>query len=149
MHPLTGSCHCGNIRVELELTRSPESFHPRACDCDFCSKHAAAWISDPDGSLRIQIGEKGQAARYRQGSALAELIFCGNCGILVCALHRGDGSLHAAVNARVFGGRAGFGSEQTVSPKTLSDQEKLERWRHLWFSTVRISTAGGATAGPD
>ena len=138
MHVLSGSCHCGNIRVELELTRSPESFHPRACDCDFCSKHAAAWISDPAGSLRIRIADTARATTYRQGSALAELLLCGSCGILVCVLHRGDGSLHAAVNSRIFGGNAGFGSEQPVSPKTLSDQEKLARWQQLWFSNVRI-----------
>ena len=148
MHRLSGRCHCGSIRVELELTRSPESYQPRACDCEFCRKHAAAWISDPEGSLRIRIADGARAATYRQGSGLAELIFCGNCGILVCALHRGDGSLHAAVNARVFAGGAGFGSEQTVSPKTLSDGEKLERWQQIWFSNVRI-IAGGSSAGPD
>ena len=138
MHTLSGSCHCGSIRVDLELTRSPDSYHPRACDCDFCSKHAAAWISDPAGSLQLRIAAGARAATYRQGNALAELIFCGNCGILVCALHRGDGTLHAAVNARVFGGSVGFGSEQTVSPKTLSEREKLERWQNIWFGNVRI-----------
>jgi hypothetical protein len=148
MHRLSGSCHCGNIRVELELTRSPEAYHPRACDCDFCGKHAAAWISDPEGSLRIHIADEARATTYRQGSGLAELLFCGNCGILVGALFRGNGRLHAAVNSRVVRSGAGFGSEQAVSPKTLTNRQKLERWQDIWFSDVSV-VAGGQTTGAE
>jgi hypothetical protein len=95
-------------------------------------------MSDPAGALQLRITDAARATTYRQGSELAELLLCGNCGIVVCALHRGDGTLHAAVNARVLGAKAGFGSEQTVSPKSLSDQEKLARWQQLWFPDVRI-----------
>jgi hypothetical protein len=129
--------------VGLELTRSPESYHPRACDCDFCSKHAAAWISDPAGRLKITIGHESQAVTYRQGTRQAELLLCGNCGVVVAALCRSEGRLFAAVNARVLDGAGGFGREQSVSPQALSAGEKLTRWQNIWFADVSI-VAGGA-----
>lgn len=138
MHSLTGGCHCGNLRVELALARSPASYHPRVCDCDFCRKHAAEWISDPEGSLQIVIGQNRGAGRYRQGSGLAELLFCANCGILVAALLRGEQRLHAAVNARILAGKATFAPPETVTPQVLSGREKVERWQRLWFADVRV-----------
>ena len=144
MYKLGGGCHCGNIRVELELTRAPGAYHPRACDCDFCRKHAAAYVSDPQGSLAIRITDEAQAARYRQGSGTAELLLCRNCGVLVGALYRGDARLYAAVNARVLEPGAQLGHQQPVSPRTLAVRDKVQRWRDIWFSNVDI--AAGPTA---
>jgi hypothetical protein len=147
VHALRGGCHCGSIRAELELTRSPDSFHPRACDCDFCRKHAAAWVSDPEGSARIRISHERRALTYRQGSGQAELLLCGHCGILVAALYRSAERLYAAINARIFHGAAAFGSEQPVSPKTLSERQKAERWQDIWFSNVTIDGMTSNRAG--
>jgi len=139
---MSGGCHCGNIRVQLELTGPPASYRPRACDCDFCRKHAAAWISDPAGRVKITIGHAPHAVTYRQGTRQAELMLCGNCGVVVAALYRSEGRRYAAVNAKVLDEAAGFGSEQSVSPQTLSAAEKLTRWRDIWFADVSI-VAGG------
>ena len=138
MHIRTGACHCGGLRVAVELSRSPETYHPRACDCDFCRAHAAAWLSDPEGVLRIRRQNEGMAVIYRQGSGQAELLLCGNCGVVVAALYRNDARLYAAVNARAIAGGAGFANEQTASPKTLSSREKCARWQSLWFSNVTL-----------
>jgi hypothetical protein len=143
MHKVSGACHCGNLRVELELARAPDTYAPRACDCDFCRKHCAAYVSDPQGSLLIRIRDEQHAGRYHQGSGMAELLLCRNCGVLVGALYRGSGRLYAAVNAKVIDGPATFGAEQPVSPQTLTDREKVRRWRDLWFSAVSI-VAGDA-----
>ena len=140
MHTATGGCHCGNIRVELEMTRPPEAYNPRTCDCDFCSKHGAAYVSDPKGALRIRLKEEGQTSRYRQGSGQAELLLCRNCGVLASALFNEDGRLYAAVNARVVERAAQFGTPQAVSPKTLSAGEKVRRWQDIWFPNVSIVT---------
>jgi len=136
MHTLTGGCHSGAIGVELELTRAPEDYHPRACDCDFCCKHAAAWVSDPEGRLVIRAAQDGKASLYRQGSGQAALLLCGQCGVLVAVLYASGEHLYAAINARAIEGGAPFGSAQSVSPKTLSEKEKVERWQKLWFSNV-------------
>ncbi len=139
MHTVSGGCHCGNIRVQLQLTREPAAYRPRACDCDFCRKHSAAYVSDPQGSLHLQIAEAGEAGRYRQGSAQAQLLLCRRCGVLVAVLFEGDGELHAAANARALDAAVSFGAEQPVSPQILAAADKARRWREIWFHAVTVS----------
>lgn len=136
-YAVSGGCHCGNIRVDLELTTEPSSRHPRACDCDFCRKHGAAYVSDPQGSLRLKIDDRSRTNAYRQGSDLAEMLLCTRCGVLVGALYRSAGRIYATLNVRVLEG-ASFGAEQTVSPKKLGADDKISRWRELWFSDVKV-----------
>jgi hypothetical protein len=133
---VTGGCHCGNILVDIELARASDTYNPRACDCDFCSKHAAWYVSDPHGSLLVRIKDARDSRLYRQGSGIADCLLCRNCGVLIGVLYRGDEQLHAAVNARAV--EAKFGAELAVSPKKLSDSEKVKRWQDLWFPNVSI-----------
>jgi hypothetical protein len=138
MHPVTGGCYCGNVLVELQLSKEPQHYNPRACDCGFCRKHGAAYLSDPRGSLQIRIQDPRQSATYRQGNELAEMLLCTRCGVLVGALYREDGQVYATVNAKAVEGAQPFGSEQAVSPKQLPGEEKVSRWKKLWFSNVRL-----------
>jgi hypothetical protein len=139
MHRVSGGCHCGNILIDLELARTPREYNPRACDCDFCRKHCAAYVSDPQGSLFIRIKDERDSGKYRQGSGRAECLLCRNCGVLVGALYRSDGRLHGAVNVKAIAVRTSFGAEQPVSPKKLSESEKVKRWREIWFSNVNVT----------
>jgi hypothetical protein len=136
---LSGGCHCGNIQMELELARTPETYNPRACDCDFCTKHSATYLSDPKGSLVIRIKDESHVGRYRQGSGQAEFLICTNCGVLVGVLYQSEGRLYGAANAKAIQGGKGFGPEQPVSPKTLSADAKASRWLDVWFSRVAVS----------
>jgi hypothetical protein len=136
---LTGSCHCGNIQLELGLTRAPETYNPRACDCDFCTKHSAAYLSDPQGSLAIRIKDESKVGRYRQGNAIAEFLICTHCGVLSAVTYENEGRMYGAANARAIQGGKGFGPEQTVSPKTLSADQKMSRWQDVWFPDVSIT----------
>jgi hypothetical protein len=138
MHALRGGCYCGNLVVELELTHEPGHYHPRACDCGFCRKHGAAYLSDPQGSLRIQIRDPGHSTSYRQGNELAEMLLCTRCGVLVGALYREDERVYGTVNAKAIEGAEDFGAEQPVSPKALAGNDKIARWKALWFSNVRL-----------
>jgi hypothetical protein len=141
MHKLSGGCHCGNIQVELELSGTPDTFHPRACDCDFCRKHSATYVSDAQGSLVIRLKHEADSGRYHQGSGLAECLLCRNCGVLIGALYQSDTLLYATVNVKAVDAGVTFGAEQPVSPKQLSQSEKVKRWRDLWFSNVLIDSA--------
>jgi hypothetical protein len=138
MHKVSGECHCGNIRVDVELKDAPASYHPRACDCDFCRKHGAAYVSDANGTLVIQIKDARERGTYRQGSRQADLIVCRTCGVLVGALHRSDGHLYGTVNVRVLEGAATFGAEKGASPQKLSGDEKAKRWQDIWFCNVQV-----------
>ena len=139
MPQLAGGCHCGNIRVSVELERAPETYAPRACDCECCRKHGATWVSDPRGSLTVQIRDDGDTRRYAQGDRLAEMLLCRDCGVLVGALWRGQ-CLYGVVNVSVLDARAAFAAAQPASPRTLSAEAKKSRWQSLWFANVRFTT---------
>jgi len=143
MHTVSGGCHCENILLHLELARAPASYSPRACDCSFCRKHQAAYVSDPQGALRIRLADPGKAGRYRQGSGQAEMLFCTTCGVLLGALYQGAARAYATVNARVIDPAVRFGAESVVSPQTLAASAKATRWQELWFANVSIGTPDG------
>ena len=140
MHTVTGGCYCGNIRVELGLAREVGEYRPRACDCGFCRKHGAAYVSDPGGWVRIRVDDPARSGIYQQGNELAEMLLCARCGVLVGALYRSDGRVYATVNVKVIEGGPIFGAEEPVSPKQLSAEDKVARWKKLWFSDVRVGT---------
>lgn len=133
---LRGGCHCGKLAVALATSRPAAEMHPRACDCSFCRKHGAAWLSDARGSLRLRT--RGDALVCRQGSAQAEFLCCPHCAVLVMVTCAIEGRLHGAVNVRTLDDAAGFAMEQPASPQRLPAQEKIERWSQLWFADVHI-----------
>jgi|SRR5579862_2429546 len=141
MPQLYGGCHCGNVAVQVQLSRASRSYAPRACDCTFCRKHGAAYLSDPDGSLVLRVRQMGQLGSYRQGSNAAEMLVCRTCGVLLGALYRDGDATYGVVNSRVLDAAEGFGAEQPVSPQTLSPEAKQKRWRQLWFARVTLAEA--------
>lgn len=127
-----GSCHCGELRLEFATARPLASFSPRACDCAFCKRHRAAWISDHAGHLRI-LATGASLQRYRQGSGQADFLLCRTCGVLVAVVaSMADGMLRGAANRNAFDERDAFTDETIVSPQRLAADAKLARWDELW-----------------
>ena len=141
LYSLAGSCHCGAIRVSVGLARAPASYAPRACDCSFCRKHAAAYVSDPAGSLRISVAEPQHLGLYEQGSGSADCLVCTRCGVLVGVAYNEHGRIFATLNSRLVDGDVRFAEPVAVSPQTLSAAEKIARWKALWFAAVVIDVA--------
>lgn len=139
MYKVKGGCHCGNIRLEAQLTRAPETYSPRACDCDFCRKHGASYLSDPDGALQIHVRDMDLLGKYRQGSGIADCLFCKCCGVLIGVTHRINGQLCGAINTQAVEDGTIFGEKKPVSPKELSASAKTERWNGVWFSNVTLT----------
>ena len=134
-----GGCHCGALRWRFETAHALPDVAPRACDCDFCTRHRAAWVSDPEG--RLTLDASGDALqRYRQGSGQAEFLVCGHCGVLVAVVARTmQGHLIGAANRNAFDARMAFGEETVVSPQRLAAEAKLQRWSGLWTpAEVRV-----------
>jgi hypothetical protein len=104
--------------------------------------HGARYLSDPHGSLLFRLHTEAHLGRYRQGSHSAEMLICRNCGVLLGALYRDEQRLHGVVNANVLAERNAFASPQSVSPQRLTAEQKVQRWRELWFNVVRISADG-------
>ena len=130
-----GGCHCGALRLEFSAAQPLSSLVARACDCDFCSRHHAAWVSDPTGHLRI-VADATRLQRYRQGSAQAEFLLCRECGVLVAVVARAaDGRLLGAANRNALDARTELARETIVSPRLLAADAKLARWGDVWMPT--------------
>ena len=139
---LRGSCHCGQLRLEFSTFQDPATIHPRACDCSFCRKHGAAYISDPAGRLTVSESHSGTLHRYRQGSDTAEFLICDHCGVLVAVTFEHESRIYGAANAGCLNGHTGLGSWVSASPQTLGPSEKASRWLKLWVPDVEFSVSG-------
>lgn len=144
-HTLHGSCHCRCIRVDVTLPRATASYTPRACDCSFCRKHGASYVSDPTGTLRIHLHDSNALGRYRQGNGLAEFLLCKTCGVLVGVAYEEDGQTFATLNSLVIDGGASFLAPTAVSPQTLGADAKIARWKAFWFADVALSTEAASS----
>jgi hypothetical protein len=140
MPTLTASCHCGNLSAEFELTQATSEYRPRLCDCDFCRKHGAGYLADPNGALDIRVKDENLLHRYRQGADIADFLVCGHCGVLVVVTYQDGDQLYGVVNARALDGEVALGEGQPVSPKKLSAEEKKSRWKQLWFQRVTFNS---------
>jgi len=138
---LFGSCHCGELRVEFSTSLEPTAFTPRACDCSFCLKHGAAYISDPVGRLDVVVSTDG-LRKYRQGSQTAEFLLCNRCGVLVVVTFEHASCVYGAVNARCLDANIRLGNPAPVSPQVLTPEERVERWSRLWVPDVRLVATG-------
>lgn len=135
----TGGCHCGNITFEMRLADTPGSYGPRSCDCSFCVKHSASYISDPGGRLKLWIKDREYTSIYRQGGETADFLLCSVCGVLVAVMYDDHEKLYATVNLRALDDPSLYGQTTVGSPRKLNDGEKVQRWRSLWFTDVEIN----------
>jgi hypothetical protein len=136
---LQGSCHCGALNVVFETTLDPRETNPRACDCSFCTKHAAAYVSDSSGNLSIAAKTVAAMRIYRQGSNNAQFLTCSRCGVLVAVIFPFDASVFGAVNVRCLAAADEFGETIAASPQQLSADEKIGRWRQMWVPDVTLT----------
>ncbi len=130
----SSSCSCGKIQVKLSLPKSLSQYTPRACDCDFCTARNASYLSDPEG--RLQITETEELDQLMQGSEQAIFWQCKSCHDLIGVTHEFENGLQGAVNANLFAESYKLQNSVPVSPKTLSPEEKRERWREGWMSVT-------------
>lgn len=135
---MRGGCHCGLLRLAFATSLPAAALAPRACDCSFCRRHGAAWLSDPDGRLDITVAGRNALLSYRQGSEAAEFRLCARCGVLVAATFTDADRLYAAVNAGCLDEAAILPPAVRVSPQSLGHERKIARWRELWIPDVEL-----------
>jgi hypothetical protein len=70
---MTGGCHCGRIRFEIE-GETPESL--TRCTCSFCAKRGHLYAYYEPGRFRAT----GEDAAYRWNTKLVVHHFCPSCG---------------------------------------------------------------------
>jgi len=120
------------VEAAFETQRDPATLQPRACDCSFCRKHGAAWLSDNEGELLVSANSGATLREYHQGSGNARFLLCGDCGVLVAVVFGDEGGLAGAINATCLDDPPHLGATTQVSPQQLTAEEKIARWRALW-----------------
>ena len=138
---LQGSCHCGRARIVFSTNQPLAEMSPRACDCSFCQKHGAAYVSDPAGQLRISATDLSNVRSYRQGSEAARFRLCSECGVLVAVTFEQSGRIFGAVNVACLDEHAGFGVPVAASPQSLTSEAKITRWLQVWVPDVELVTS--------
>lgn len=131
-HQYIGFCSCKLTTFRIELPSVLSAYHPRACDCDFCTQRRIAYLSDPAGTGSI--GSVAPLSEQQQGSEQAKFLTCSSCGDVIAATCTFNGQLKGAINATLLEKREALGTSETASPKLLPPQEKKLRWEHLWMN---------------
>ena len=138
MHIIQGGCHCGNISYVAEFPNDPSLYTPRACNCKLCSSHGAAYTADNNGSLSIKLKDKNNINKYRQGSRIAEFLICKLCGVMIGVCYEENATIYGAINIRSSQNYCEFGKSHSAHLTQLTDEERIMRWKKLWFPNVKI-----------
>jgi hypothetical protein len=142
MHVVKGGCRCGNISYVAEFPKELHAYTPRACDCEFCKSHGAAYASGKDGMLALKIKNENEVDKYRQGSRIADFLICKNCGVLIGVYYEEGGRVYGAINIRSSEEYGLFGDSKEMHLTELDDEERIKRWKENWFSGVVIEYEG-------
>lgn len=133
MTELKGGCHCGNLRVSLQLTQSPETMQVRADQCSFCRAHGGHTVSDPMGHVRISAARAHDVSRYRFGLKTADFLVCKTCGVYIGAVCETPSGLRAVINANALKDRARFSAmAEPVSYDGENEHDRIARREARW-----------------
>jgi hypothetical protein len=142
MAHLTGSCHCGRIKVAFEPAQPPEALQLRACQCSFCLKHGARTASDPGG--RLTFTSSGDAiSRYRFGTRSADFIVCRHCGAYVGVVMEIDGRTYGVVNVNTLDDLSPFdrpAERMHYEAETL--EARMARRKKVWSPAALVDMTG-------
>lgn len=132
-HTMSGACDCGNVSFSLKVP-TPSILQPRACDCEYCKKYQAVYVSDPEGTVTIDVQKSENINIEKQGSEQAFFLICTQCQQLVSANYMEKNQLYSSINSRCI---KDFTSAEAaiVSPRKLKPLEKRMRWKELWFKS--------------
>ena len=135
LHP--GGCHCGNINVQLRLSRPPDQMPLRSCSCSFCRSHATRTLSDRDGLVEVQLADNALVERYRFGSRTADYLVCRRCGSYVGAFCETKSGLRAVVNVNCLDDRASF-TQLPATPDYDGEatEARLDRRATNWMPAI-------------
>ena len=133
-HKSTGTCRCEKVTFSLMLPNELEKYKSFTCDCDFCMKRNASYLSHPDGNLHIESSEPIDI--IYQGSKQAAFLTCPSCKVLIAAVYQFNDNLKGAFNASLLKEAGQLKGSIIVSPKHLTPEEKLKNWDKVWLSVA-------------
>jgi hypothetical protein len=75
---LTGTCHCGAVRIEIP--RRPRSL--TNCNCSICRRYGTLWAYFKATDVRV-IAQLGATHSYSWGRKSQRFVRCATCGSIV------------------------------------------------------------------
>lgn len=100
MKTYAGSCHCGNVRYQVDTDLSQVI----QCNCSICSRTGALLTFVPPERFRLLSGED-RLTDYQFNTMNIHHLFCATCGIRSFARGTGPGNQPmCAINVRCLEG---------------------------------------------
>lgn len=78
MSTLSGGCHCGAVRFEIDVDESPIPLLD--CNCSMCAATGFLHLIVPGDRFRLLSGGDN-LGEYRFGERIARHLFCKTCGV--------------------------------------------------------------------
>ena len=137
-----GGCHCGNVELEFTSDIPPADIEIRECQCDFCRKHGAIAMSDPNGKLSILVNDRNNLNLYAFGLQTADFIVCAKCGVYVAAITKDKGAPRGIAIVNSFQNRTQFSSPAIPASYDSEDKAgRIDRRRKKWIpATITFLT---------
>ncbi len=141
MKQITGSCHCENIRFELDWPQDTNVIATRECGCSLCQKHGGSWTSNTDATLRASISMPAEVTEYKFGTKTAVFYVCKSCGAVPFVTSAIDDRLYAVINTNTFDNRADMSfSASATSFDGEELQDRIARRKQNWINQVEFVT---------
>ena len=93
----SGQCHCGKLKASFETQKTPQALGVRTCSCDFCRRHGAINISDPEGEVVVD-AKADDVIRYRFALRTADFLICKQCGVYIAAVTGEGANIRSTIN---------------------------------------------------
>lgn len=77
MNWLTGGCHCGAVRFQVQAAADAEVYD---CNCSMCSRTGFLHLIVPASRFRLLRGREALSS-YRFNTGVADHLFCRICGV--------------------------------------------------------------------
>ena len=117
---LTGSCHCGAVRVEIP--RRPRML--TNCNCSICRRYGVLWAYYKAADVRV-IAKPNATQSYSWGRKALRFVRCATCG---CVMNwervRPRKPNYMGVNARNF-------EPTALGPVRIRPLDGADTWKYL------------------
>jgi len=136
----SGQCHCGKLKASFETKKTPQELGVRTCQCEFCQRHGAMNISDPQGEVIIEAAPE-DLLRYRFALKTADFLICRHCGVYIAAVTGEGAEVRSTLNV------AGLRMMEFLSVEAApmeygseTAEQRVARRSHRWTPTRFVNT---------
>lgn len=136
---LSGSCHCGAVRVTIPNAPAEVT----NCNCSLCRRVGALWAYFGSNEVLVS-GDPGHTESYIQGDRMLRTVRCKNCGNVAfwepVPFDRAKNE-RMGVNMRMF-------DPAEAGPFRIKLLDGADTWRSWYWEDLAGPAASGAGAAP-